>query len=141
MPGDLGGVWRVQVAARATSDVFLCRVLPAFTESFLDTVATAGSVAELLAAVVPDSLREVFDQVCVVESRDGDAWAQCAFSAALVSTCSLTVRFGLIARQAGADSVHGRGRGIGLLHGACPNASCPGSITLDLERLTPAGSR
>ncbi|MGD8396213.1 MAG: hypothetical protein PVF43_12140 [Candidatus Eiseniibacteriota bacterium] len=140
---DLSGVWEVRIDAR-TDPGFPCGLVPDLVESYVDTVRSAHSLAELVTAVVPDSLAAAFDGYCRVLPAGHTQAAvavHCDIPLVLAAPCSLRVAFEVVTVLAGADSVSGGGRATATLHGSgfCPRARCPGSIVLVLERTAAIG--
>ncbi len=144
---DLAGVWRVEVDARTTGGPFFCQLIPELHEASLDTVDAAAELAALLRAVVPDSLGYAFDSWCELSPPSpagaDQAEISCELPLTLVAPCSLSVRFELIARRTGADSVRARGTGSGVLHGTtpCPRTTCPGTVEVRLTRQRAGGNQ
>jgi hypothetical protein len=145
-PRDLSGVWEVKVTGAIEGSTLLCRVVPPFNHTQLDTVPRASSLEELFHALVPPSSRDWLDSVCdpVFYGPRGDSLrGTCQIPLTYAKPCRLVSDIQFRGHLASADRFTGQGSGDVELGGPglCPVSSCPGSIQVTARRLGPVPGR
>jgi hypothetical protein len=143
---DLSGIWEVKVTGTIEGSTLLCRVVPPFNHTQLDTVARAGSLEELFHALVPPSSRDWLDSVCdpVFYGPGGDSLrGTCQIPLTYAKPCRLVADVEFRGRLTSADRFAGQGGGDVELGGPgmCPASACPGTIQVVARRLGPVPGR
>ncbi len=140
---DLSGIWQVTVEAEADSRQLLCGMLPAFAQTFVDTVQQASSAAELIAAIIPDTLQAEYALVCQTTAVDADrVHVACTIPIDVLEPCALVVAFRWDGALIHPDTLAGGGEGNAQLSGGyCPRTGCPGRLDVQAVRLAAWGTQ